>query len=297
MIECITTDSKDENTCKGGADISKWWFFVVCMVIYVPLVMVRKIEFFAVTHLFGDIMIIITVITVCVYAGIEIGDNGGWDTKGVSFINTSLWPNAIGFSVYAFEGIGVILPIMEVTERPEIYFRILVITCIFIGAMYVAFSEYCLFAYGARNLTLPLITSSLPPQSPVTWTVKIAFSLNLVFSYPLVIHPANIVLESYLFGTWPKTRKRQMCKNLTRTTIVAASCLLALAVYDSLEKLLSLNGALFCTPIAFTLPAAFHYKACAETQMQKVIDLCIVFGMSGIGIFCAVYTLITWNDS
>ena len=42
----------------------------------------------------------------------------------------------------------------------------------------------------------------------MTYFVKIAFSLNLVFSYPLVIHPANLVLESYLFGSWAKTRKR-----------------------------------------------------------------------------------------
>ena len=78
------------------------------MAIYVPLVMVRKIEVFATTHLFGDIMIFVTVITVCVYAGIEVRDDG-WDTKGAQFINSTLWPDAIGFAVYAFEGIGVVV--------------------------------------------------------------------------------------------------------------------------------------------------------------------------------------------
>ena len=110
--------------------------------------------------------------------------------------------------MYAFEGIGVILPIMEVTEKPEIYMKILILTCLGIALMYIGFSEFCIFSYGANTLTKPLITDSLPPQSVVTWIVKVAFSLNLVFSYPLVIHPANLVLESYLFGTWPKTRKR-----------------------------------------------------------------------------------------
>ena len=63
--------------------MSRWWFFLICMAIYVPLVFVRKIEFFAVTHLFGDIMIIITIITVCIYAGIDIGDRGGFDATDV----------------------------------------------------------------------------------------------------------------------------------------------------------------------------------------------------------------------
>ena len=188
--------------------MSRWWFFLICMAIYVPLVFVRKIEFFAVTHLFGDIMIIITIITVCIYAGIDIGDRGGFDATDVQFISKSTWPNAIGFSVYAFEGIGVILPIYEVSESKEHYLRILVITSTVIAIIYVLFSELCIFSYGASTLTKPLITDSLPPQSWVTWIIKIAFSLNLVFSYPLVIHPANLVLESYLFGSWPKSKKR-----------------------------------------------------------------------------------------
>lgn len=188
--------------------ISKWWFLLICMCIFVPLVFVRKISVFATTHLFGDIMIIITIVVLCVYAGIDIGDRGGFDTEGVAFLNTTLWPDAIGFSVYAFEGIGVILPVLEVTERPEIYVRILTITCIIIAIIYIGFTEFVVFGFGPTSLTKPLITDSLPPQSIVTYLVKIAFSFNLICSYPLVIHPANLIMEGYLFGSWPKTRKR-----------------------------------------------------------------------------------------
>lgn len=49
---------------------------LVCMIIYVPLVFVRKIEVFAVTHLFGDIMIIVTMVVICIYAGIDVGKDG-----------------------------------------------------------------------------------------------------------------------------------------------------------------------------------------------------------------------------
>ena len=115
IIQCIS--STDAN-CSDGTVISKWWFMLICSAIYVPLVMVRKIEVFATTHLFGDLMIIITIVVVCTYAGINVKDDG-WDAKGAQFINSTLWPDAIGFSVYAFEGIGVVLPIIEVTERKD----------------------------------------------------------------------------------------------------------------------------------------------------------------------------------
>ena len=48
----------------------------ICMLIYIPLVMVRKIEVFAVTHLFGDIMIIITIVIIFIYAGADLSNNG-----------------------------------------------------------------------------------------------------------------------------------------------------------------------------------------------------------------------------
>lgn len=87
-----------------------------------------------------------------------------------------------------------------------------------------------------------------------------------------------------------------MCKNLTRTCIVASSCVVALLIYDKLDRFLSITGALTCTPIAFTLPALFHFKACAETTKQKVIDMSIVVVTSGIGLYCTTFAILTFND-
>lgn len=66
-----------------------------------------------------------------------------------------------------------------------------------------------MLAWGStENFDLPLITASLPETDIITYILKILFSFNLFFSYPLVIHPANIVVESWFFKTWPKSRKR-----------------------------------------------------------------------------------------
>ena len=78
IVQCVTSTN---DSCSDGSTVNKWWFMLVGMAIYVPLVMVRKIEVFAMTHLFGDVMIFIMIIVVCVYAGIDVKDDG-WDTKG-----------------------------------------------------------------------------------------------------------------------------------------------------------------------------------------------------------------------
>lgn len=59
----------------------------------------------------------------------------------------------------------------------------------------------------------------MPSTWPV-WTLKVIFCFNLIFTYPLMLHPANIAIESYLFGSWPKSKRRQWSKNLFRACMV-----------------------------------------------------------------------------
>ena len=56
--------------------MNKWIWLPICAIIYIPLVMVRKIEVFAATHIFADAMIIITTIVIFVYAGMDLGEKG-----------------------------------------------------------------------------------------------------------------------------------------------------------------------------------------------------------------------------
>lgn len=122
------------------------------MALYLPLVYVRKIEKFSVTHIFSDILIIISILVLCIYAGVDIHDRGGWATKCILPVSSTFWPSAIGFSMYAFEGIGVILPIREITEKKEDYLKIFTVVVGSIGIFYVFFSEFMIFGYGADKV-------------------------------------------------------------------------------------------------------------------------------------------------
>jgi len=51
---------------------------------------------------------------------------------------------------------------------------------------------------------------------------------------------------------------------------------------------LGLTGALFCTPIAFTFPAMFHLKTCADTLTKKAIDWTIIIFSIGVMFFCGI---------
>jgi proton-coupled amino acid transporter len=114
------------------------------MVLFLPLVWLRKTEKLAFTHIFADIMVLVGLITITIYATQEINTNG---IKPLTFI-TSGFSSAISYAVFAFEGVGVVLPILELTENKENYFTLLSVTLVFICIIFVAFCEYAAFAYG-----------------------------------------------------------------------------------------------------------------------------------------------------
>ena len=68
--------------------MNKWYWLIICLAYYLPLVFVRKIEKFSVTHIFSDIMIMISIFVLCIYAGIDVHDRGGWETECLLPINS-----------------------------------------------------------------------------------------------------------------------------------------------------------------------------------------------------------------
>ena len=82
----------------------------MCFFIFALLCLVRKIEIFAVTHLFANVMIVLTIIAV-VYQGCVILAKDGTMLDTVEVFNTKTYADGIGYAVFAYEGIGIILPI------------------------------------------------------------------------------------------------------------------------------------------------------------------------------------------
>ena len=77
--------------------------------------------------------------------------------------------------------------------------------------------------------------------------------------------------------------------------LVAITVVFTLIIGDDIEKLLSLNGAIFCTPVAFLFPASFHLKACANSKFQKAVDISIICLSVVIMIYCTYAGIAFWN--
>ena len=140
-----------------------------------------------------------------------------------------------------------------------------------------------------------LITDELPDNF-VGSSVLILFSVNLIFSFPLVLYPAHKIIEIYLYDGWEKSKKRQMCKNTNRTMLVGLVIVITILLGDKLDKFLSVLGALTCTPIAFSFPTIFHYKACGDTWGVRVKDLSLFMLSMVMMVFCSIQSISNWNS-
>lgn len=274
------------------------WTGLVCFFIFSGLCFVRKIEIFASTHVFANTMICVAMLYVVIEGGFELKSKGDFVLGGGTPPVARTFATAIGFSIYSYEGIGIVLPVQDVTADPAGYPKVVIAVISFVAFLYVVFGTYCISVWG--NDIKSLVTSNVDnePSAPswLNYTIKILFMINLLFSYPLVIYPAHIIIENIIYAGWEKSRKRQLSKNVTRSILVAFTVVFTLVIGEKIEKLLSFNGALFCTPVAFIFPAAFHLKAVANDKCSKATDITILVFSFAVMIFSTIMSIKTWSD-
>lgn len=98
--------------------------------------------------------------------------------------------STLGFSIYTYEGIGIVMPVLATSEKPERFKEMLIYAFITLVFIFIAFSELCYIAWGSND-DQPIITEMLPEDNVGVILIKFLFSLNLVCSFPIVIFPAN----------------------------------------------------------------------------------------------------------
>ena len=238
------------------------------MLVYVPLVWIRDMEKLAWTHLVSDVIILVVIASIFVQSGRSMGDTG----VHVSPLWTVQFYKAIPYSAFAFEGVAVVLPLRDIVENKEGYLKLVCIVVTSIAIFYIAFAEFTNLGYDFEHNEYVLITDALPPQSWLTYTLKIAFTVNLFGTYPMQLSPAVNLIEAFIFDANSEvTKKRIMMQNLVRALLVAFTIVLAILVYPYISLFIEVIAAATCCPLAFTLPALFHYKLKGKAKSDLII--------------------------
>ncbi|KAI3747651.1 hypothetical protein L6452_10212 [Arctium lappa] len=163
-----------------------------------------------------------------------------------AFGGFSVFFYGIGVAVYAFEGIGMVLPLESEMENKNKFGKTLSVTVGFIAVMFASFGVFGYFAFGDE--TNDIITTNLG-QGWLSSLVQLGLCLNLFFTFPIMMNPVYEVFE------------RMFCEGRyslwVRWGMVLVVSLVALSV-PNFADFLSLVGSSVCIVLGFVLPALFH---------------------------------------
>lgn len=176
----------------------------------------------------------------------------------------------IGVAVYAFEGIGMVLPLESETADKQNFGKVLGISMAFISFMYGSFGALGYFAFG--QATKDIITTNLG-KGIISALVQIGLCINLFFTFPLMMNPVHEVFERRIWGG-------RFCLWL-RWLVVFAVCLVALTV-PNFADFLSLVGSSVCIALGFVFPALFHLIVFKDDMSWKRMSLDILIMVLGV---------------
>jgi proton-coupled amino acid transporter len=214
------------------------------------------------------------------------------------------WYLFIGTSVLMFEGsITLLVPLQEAVhsdkEReafPEVYRKVILgIIC-----FYAFFGITCWMAFG--NDVKTVLTTSLPVNALAT-TVQLAYSLAVVFTFPLQNFPALEIacrtIQSVLSpGEKGSGREQHFYtrRNVISSVLVALLAVVAVCTMNSLDKVVSLMGSLLGCPIAFVFPPMIHSQLDPNLSVGRQWGnrITALFGLVAM-VLASTTTLLTWK--
>ncbi|KAH7566162.1 hypothetical protein ACOSP7_022497 [Xanthoceras sorbifolium] len=187
-----------------------------------------------------------------------------------AFGDLSVISYGIGVAVYAFEGVGMILPLESEAKDQDKFGKVLGWCMVFISLIYGGFGALGYFAFGEE--TKDIITTNFG-AGLVSTLVQMGLCINLFFTFPLMMNPVYEVVERRVCDS-------RYCMWL-RWLVVFGVSLVALSV-PNFADFLSLVGSSVCVVLGFVLPALFHLLVFRRELGWKGIALdgvIVVFGV------------------
>ncbi|KAJ1737244.1 hypothetical protein LPJ72_000656 [Coemansia sp. Benny D160-2] len=277
--------------CKHQISTETW--ILMQLVVYVPLAFVRRIKRFASLSVVGTFFIMVGLAYLFFYDFWLIATRGPAD---VVHFNPSKFPLLVGTAAFSYEGISLVIPIVESMERKDKFNGVLTASLVVCAGLFVCIGLFSYLALGDSVEAVVLL--NLPSGYAATQAVQLLYSLAIIMSVPLQLFPAIRIIESGIFtrsGKGNPVVKWQ--KNLFRSLLVVFIAMVAIFGAEELDNFIAIVGASACLPLSFLYPVMLHYRALATTWWARTKDLVLV----GIALFGLVYvtyiSVETWGTS
>lgn len=263
------------------SDVDMRLYAVILFPLYVLLSWIRTMRYLAPVAIAANAALILAVTTVFYYGFSELKVE-----RSYPFINISTFPLFFGIAVFGYEGINLAIPIQSSMLNPRAYPRMLDLSLVCVGVLYVLFGSLGYLFFGED--TDPIITNNLGRSSAIVIVVRLALVFELILTYPVQLFPVTIIIE-HAFGNHLKSYKA-LKQNIIRTIIVGFTVGISVVV-PYFDLLTSLVGSFSNSMVVFIFPTLFLLAIFRGrlTWPEKVLNVVIlVFGIAASAISSAI---------
>lgn len=237
--------------CRTWIDIK--YLVLMQLIVFLPLSLIRDISKLGATALIADAFILLGLIFLYYYDIFTIVSQHG--VSDIVSFNPHDWTLFIGTAIFTFEGIGLIIPIQESMKKPRNFTPVLGGVMIIITVVFLSMGTLSYAAYGSATKTVVIL--NLPQDNKFVNAVQFLYSLAILLSTPLQLHPAIRITENGLFsrsGKYNPYIKWQ--KNVFRFFFVIMCSLIAWGGAGDLDKFVALVGSFACVPLVYVYPVS-----------------------------------------
>eukprot|EP00927_Polykrikos_kofoidii_P008826 TRINITY_DN13689_c0_g1_i1.p1 TRINITY_DN13689_c0_g1~~TRINITY_DN13689_c0_g1_i1.p1 ORF type:complete len:522 (+),score=57.87 TRINITY_DN13689_c0_g1_i1:67-1566(+) len=246
------------------------------LVFVLPMCLIRSMHSLEYPNLIADALVMLGIVTIVFYASTSLISDG--TSADVQFFIPETFGIFLGTSIFAFEGIPLILPIRESMREPERF------TCVFTWVFIPVVLAYMLVGmvgyldYGSNAASTALL--NLPQGKLLATLAKMGYAFSMMFGTPLQFIPAARIVEHWVFGVSAKGAHK-WSKNCMRCSVVLLFALTAIYGGPVFHLIVAFVGATCSCPVCFIYPAYFHLTLCAKTRAAKAMDcLILVIGVA-----------------
>ncbi|KAJ2589745.1 hypothetical protein H4R99_007357 [Coemansia sp. RSA 1722] len=282
------------NTLSGcRLQLSMQFWVLVQLIVFIPLALIRQIRYFAPVALLANALIIASLSYLLGFDLWSIFSNG---PAPIVNYNPARFPLLVGTAVYSFEGITLVIPILDSLKEKREFPRVLTLAIMLCLGLFLCVGSLSYSTFGESVEAVVLL--NLPNESSWTILVQLLYSIAILFSMPLQLFPAVKIMEAMMFtrsGREHKTVKWQ--KNMFRTVTAIFIAMIAIFGADQLDNVVSLVGSFCLVPLSFIYPSSMHLKLMAHTPWIRFKDSVLII----VGVVAMIYvtyiSVSTWGAS
>ncbi|XP_018022023.1 proton-coupled amino acid transporter 2-like [Hyalella azteca] len=191
-------------------------------------------------------------------------------------------PLFLSTSIYAFEGIGVVLPLQRNMQNPEdlggingvLNTAMVLVTCLYIGMGFYGYLKY-------GDLVQGSITLNLPREEPLAMSISVIFVVAIFLTYALMLYVPVELTWPHLVAKFSRYTRRKNAIYVFRALLVLVTLIFA-SIVPHIGLFISLVGAMASSTLALIFPPLLHsltfYDTISCLSLTKNM-LIMVFGV------------------